>query len=56
MSVLNAELPADRPTECYDYPVDQPQNIAYLRGVRLRPSDFVTNPGEVPDLLLRRVQ
>lgn len=34
--------------ELYDFPVDQPQNIAYLRGVYLRLSDFTTNPDKVP--------
>jgi len=36
------------PIETYDFPVDEPQNIAYLRGVQIRLQDFTQNPGEVP--------
>jgi monoamine oxidase len=36
------------PIETYDFPVDEPQNIAYLRGVHIRLQDFTANPGEVP--------
>lgn len=43
---LNNELP--KKIETYDFPVDQPQNLAYLRGVYLRLSDFTTNPDKVP--------
>lgn len=45
---LNEALPAKKQIECYDFPVDQPQNIAYLRGVYLRLSDFTTKPDKVP--------
>jgi monoamine oxidase len=34
--------------ELYDFPVDKPQNLAYLRGVHLRLSDFREKPGKVP--------
>src|ERR1051325_3718791 len=37
-----------QPIETYAFPVDQPQNLAYLRGVYLRLSDFTTNPDKVP--------
>lgn len=46
--VLNQALPARGQIETYDFPVDQPQNIAYLRGVHLRLADFATNPRKVP--------
>lgn len=36
------------PIETYDFPVDEPQNIAYLRGTHIRLQDFTANPGEVP--------
>jgi monoamine oxidase len=45
---LNAELPKSRKIKKYDFPVNEPQNIAYLRGVYLRLSDFSTNPDKVP--------
>lgn len=49
---LIAELNRDQPPadqiELYDFPVDQPQNLAYLRGVYLRLSDFTTQPAKVP--------
>lgn len=45
---LNQQLPADQQIELYDFPVDQPQNIAYLRGTYLRLSDFATAPHKVP--------
>jgi monoamine oxidase len=45
---LNAELPDDAQIELYDFPVDQPQNIAYLRGEHLRLADFTTKPDKVP--------
>jgi monoamine oxidase len=48
IAVLNTQLPPGRRITCYDFPVDQPQNIAYLRGVHLRLSDFVTAPDKVP--------
>lgn len=48
IEALNAELPQKRQIELYDFPVDEPQNIAYLRGVHLRLSDFMKNSGKVP--------
>lgn len=45
---LNAKLPEGEKIETYDFPVDEPQNIAYLRGIYLRLSDFVENPDKVP--------
>ncbi|HEX8213196.1 MAG TPA: FAD-dependent oxidoreductase [Longimicrobium sp.] len=48
LQALNDELPAGQQIETYDFPVDKPQNIAYLRGVHLRNSDFTTNPRKVP--------
>ncbi len=46
--MLNQELPASDKIETYDFPVDEPQNIAYLRGVYLRLSDFTAKPKKVP--------
>lgn len=34
--------------ETYPFPVDEPANIAYLRGVHLRLSDFTQRPDAVP--------
>jgi monoamine oxidase len=34
--------------ETYPFPVDEPQNLAYLRGEYLRLSDFTANPDKVP--------
>ncbi len=48
IDVLNQELPAGQKIELYDFPVDEPQNIAYLRGIYLRLSDFTTKPDKVP--------
>lgn len=45
---LNKQLPDDNQIELYDFPVDEPQNIAYLRGVYLRLSDFSSKPDKVP--------
>src|SRR5215468_9332574 len=45
---LNRILPPSEQIETYDFPVDQPQNIAYLRGVHLRLSDFTSEPNKVP--------
>ena len=36
------------PIETYDFPVDEPGNISYLRGKYLRLSDFTDEPQEVP--------
>lgn len=48
IDVLNQELPHDEQIETYDFPVDEPQNIAYLRGRHLRLSDFTQHPNQVP--------
>jgi len=45
---LNALLPTDEQIDTYDFPVDEAQNIAYLRGVYLRLSDFKEHPDKVP--------
>jgi monoamine oxidase len=45
---INAQLPPGQRIETYDFPVDEPQNIAYLRGVYLRLSDFTSEPAKVP--------
>lgn len=48
LETLEEELPAGERIELYDFPVDQPQNIAYLRGIHLRLSDFTQNPDKIP--------
>jgi monoamine oxidase len=48
ITTLNRELPKDRQIDTYDFPVDNPVNIAYLRGVHLRLSDFTKEPFKVP--------
>lgn len=45
---LNQLLPAEQQIELYDFPVDEPQNLAYLRGTYLRLADFTTAPEKVP--------
>lgn len=45
---LNKLLPANEQITKYDFPVDEPQNIAYLRGDYLRLTDFTTRPDKVP--------
>ncbi|MGI4873106.1 MAG: flavin monoamine oxidase family protein [Janthinobacterium lividum] len=45
---LNELLPPGQQIELYDFPVDEPQNLAYLRGQYLRLADFTTQPGKVP--------
>lgn len=45
---LNLELPADEQISLYKFPVDEPQNIAFLRGVYLRLADFTNDPDIVP--------
>jgi monoamine oxidase len=47
LDVLNGTLSSAQQIETYDFPVDEPQNLAYLRGAWLRLSDF-RNPGKVP--------
>jgi monoamine oxidase len=48
IAVLNTELPPVQQITLYPFPVDEPQNIAYLRGVHLRLSDFTSEPDKVP--------
>lgn len=45
---LNEALPPGQQIELYDFPVDEPQNLAYLRGQYLRLADFTTHPDKVP--------
>lgn len=45
---LNNGLPLDQQIELYPFPVDEPQNIAYLRGTYLRLSDYTLHPDKVP--------
>ncbi|HVI47227.1 MAG TPA: FAD-dependent oxidoreductase [Chitinophaga sp.] len=46
--VLNKKLPPEEQIELFDFPVDEPQNIAYLRGIYLRLADFTLDPAKVP--------
>lgn len=48
IDVLNRELPPDQQIVLYPFPVDKPQNIAYLRGIYLRLADFTSEPHKVP--------
>jgi monoamine oxidase len=48
VSALNSQLSADDQIEFYDFPVDEPQNIAYLRGTYLRLADFQADQDKVP--------
>jgi monoamine oxidase len=48
LAELNEQLPAEQQIETYDFPVDEPQNLAYLRGEYLRLADFTANPDKVP--------
>ncbi len=48
LEVLNGTLPRDEWIDLYDFPVDESQNLAYLRGVHLRLSDFTRHPEKVP--------
>jgi monoamine oxidase len=48
LEVLGGELQPNEQIETYDFPVDKPQNIAYLRGRYLRLSDFASHPDQVP--------
>ena len=48
LEVLNKQLPSDRKINTFDFPVDEPQNLAYLRGAYLRLSDFTHFPEKVP--------
>lgn len=48
LEVLNHTAPRGHRIETYPFPVDEPENISYLRGVHLRLSDFKTHPDKVP--------
>jgi monoamine oxidase len=48
LEVLNGMLPKAERIETYPFPVDQDQNIAYLRGTWLRLQDFTQHPQKVP--------
>lgn len=48
IKVLNKKASASDRIETYPFPVDQPENISYLRGDYLRLKDFTTNPAVVP--------
>ncbi|HEY6333314.1 MAG TPA: FAD-dependent oxidoreductase [Blastocatellia bacterium] len=48
IDVLNGEAAPNEKIETYSFPVDQLNNISYLRGVHLRLSDFTTDPAKVP--------
>ncbi len=48
LELLGGELQPNEQIETYDFPVDKPQNIAYLRGRYLRLSDFTSHPDQVP--------
>lgn len=48
LAELNRLLPPSEQIETFPFPVDQPQNIAYLRGTYLRLSDFTARPDRVP--------
>lgn len=45
---LNDQLRGAERIVTYPFPVDEPQNLAYLRGVYLRLSDFTQRPERVP--------
>jgi monoamine oxidase len=48
VEALNRALPEAERLESYPFPRSDPQNIAFLRGTRLRRSDFVERPDLVP--------
>ncbi|HKV41331.1 MAG TPA: NAD(P)/FAD-dependent oxidoreductase [Blastocatellia bacterium] len=48
IQVLNREASPNERIDTYPFPVDQPANISYLRGIHLRLRDFQSNPSEVP--------
>ena len=48
VEAMNAVLPEGRRLQSYEFLRSGPQNLAYLRGVRLRDSDFVNAPDRVP--------
>src|SRR4029453_14458504 len=48
IEVLNQQRPPNKQIDLSPFPVDEPQNLAYLRGVYLRLADFTTQPHKVP--------
>ena len=48
LDTLNHTLPPSQQIETYKFPVDEGVNLAYLRGVHLRLSDFTNEPFKVP--------
>ncbi|KWA75796.1 amine oxidase [Burkholderia ubonensis] len=48
IDTLNPILPPSQYIDLYKFPVDEPVNLAYLRGVHLRLSDFTQEPAKVP--------
>jgi monoamine oxidase len=48
IELLNTEAGPTKQIETYPFPVDEANNISYLRGVYLRLSDFSNNPDKVP--------
>lgn len=48
IEVVNQQRPPTQQIDLYPFPVDKPQNLAYLRGVYLRLADFTTQPHKVP--------
>lgn len=45
---LNLQLPPEEKITLFDFPVDEDQNIAYLRGIHMRLADFIKDPAKVP--------
>lgn len=45
---LNDELPGSETIATYPFPVDESENLAYLRGIHLRLADFTAHPEKVP--------
>src|SRR6266849_309374 len=48
IEMLNREVSDSERIETYPFPVDEDDNILYLRGVHLRRSDFKNDPAKVP--------
>ena len=48
INALNADAGVRQKIHTYDFPVDESQNIAFLRNVHLRLSDFTRRPDRVP--------
>lgn len=48
IEVLNTDASLPERIETYPFPVNDDNNIAYLRGVHLRMSEFTNNPSKVP--------